>query len=197
MQEQGIPHCAICPHKEKDFYRPISGCFSPPLPVWRSHQRDWNGTGSVHCLLRSDLESFSREGFIPSKGQQPAQSKQIGEDEAPSDLPSAPSMPSVEELVCKHASGRRAMESCADEWRGSNPNCSALCFATFTHIHFPPAGCRVLYLQLPNYRSATACVLPRMRKWGHMAFVIRDLCALSVQQRCNFLYKSIYKTKHV
>lgn len=30
-----------------------------------------------------------------------------------------------------------------------------------------------------------------------MAFVIRDLCALSVQQRCNFLYKSIYKTKRV
>lgn len=160
---RNLPLCHLSTQGE-GFLQAHQWVLFSPSPCLEISSKGLKWDQSVHCLLRSDLESFSREGFIPNKGQQPAQSKQIGEDEAPSDLPSAPSMPSVEELVCKHASGRRAMESCADEWRGSNPNCSALCFATFTHIHFPPAGCRVLYLQLPNYRSATACVLPRMRK---------------------------------
>lgn len=200
MQGTGNPPLCHLSIQGEGFSRTISGCFSPPLPVWRTHQRSQNGTGSVHCLLSSDLQSFAREGFLPSRGQQPGcqlRANRVGKIRHPQSLPVLPVSPPWRNWFAN------TRAPCA-QWKVGRTSGAArtqtalLCVLqpspTSTFLLLDAEG---FYLQLPNYRSATACVSPQMRKWGHMAFVIRDLCELSVQQRCNFLYKSIYKTKHV
>lgn len=133
--------------KEKDFSRNSRKDFSVGafLPLYLPGD-PIQGTemGSVHCCLSSDLESFTKEGFLPSKGQQAGcqlRANQVGMTRQLQTLPVLPVSPPWRNWFANTCATGARWKSCADERRGSNPNCSALCFATFTHIHFPPAGC--------------------------------------------------------
>lgn len=156
-----------CPSNEAAFHRATHGHSSSPPHVWRSYQRDFNRSKLVHYILRSDFESFLREGWMLSRDEQPGcqlRANWVGKIRYLSDLSSFFGITSVEELACQYTSDSHAVESCMDKWHRSKPHRFVLCFVTFTHIHFPTAGCWVVYLQLPNYQSA---LLVFYHRWGN------------------------------